>query len=513
MKLPFRKSIKSKLALLVLAIIPIGISLGIINSNIAKNKISQKNKELLELRSVLVANKIEKTLEINTGILKSVDADRQKILLTNIIDNLGDLRFGETGYIILVDREGQVLAHPHPAFQVEGELPNLADLPPVRNLLENGEKDFNFVDKESQHWIWSGTRLQNGWGAIAIISRGEFLSEGEEISETMLLFGALIAVTLALLVWGLGSHLISPITQLNKAAIAISNGKYTHLSINRADEFGSLALSFNQLVKMLFEVNSQLERKLAQQTSDLRLRGEKLTLALKAAKANEKATERFNQNIVHQTILPLNAIVARSNDPTGNNLTVKECALYLRSILGNLTDCNTGKIVPKHSEVDLHQLVDVAIDTVKLNLKNQVRVRSQLSTNLPAIETDSFRLLQVLFNLLSNSVKFTSIGSITLNIKCLDSPCSDRILFEIKDTGTPMNIRNDNSLRNAREILEALGSQLKVKNRDTTGACFDFELLVEKNKSSNSDEWRRSNLSLKQPRKTRSYDRRYVFTK
>ena len=581
MKLPFRKSIKFKLALLVLTIIPIGMTHGIITSNMAKNKISQKNKESLELRSRLFADKIEKILENDKGILKSVsslpaiidmDANRQKILLTNIIDNyhhiyramtvgvdgmniarsdhrelkylgdrqyvqdaikgrdisyetifgrtsgklavcmgrgtvdrndsrvtgalvicsylqqivaeLGSLRFGETGYAMLVDRKGQVLAHPNPAFQVSNDLSNLADFPPVRNLLENGAKDLNFVDELGQHWVSRGTRLQNGWSAITIISRNEFLSEGHEISETMLLFEAGTAVILALFIWGLGNHLIAPITQLNKTAQAISKGKYAQLRINRTDEFGRLALSLNQMIKTLFTVNSQLEKKVAQRTSELKLESEKLTLALQVAKANERKVARFVQNLVHQTSFPINAILARSNDRPWKNQTTKECTLYLKSILDNLVDCKKKKIIPKCSEVNLRELINVVIDTVQSNLKNQVILQSQLPLDLPVmIETDPSRLLQVLFNLLSNSVKFTSIGSITFNLKCVDFLHSAHILFQIKDTGSPLNIRNDNFLRNAREILKALGSQLKVQNHDTAGVSFEFELSVEKNKT------------------------------
>jgi signal transduction histidine kinase len=53
------------------------------------------------------------------------------------------------------------------------------------------------------------------------------------------------------------------------------------------------------------------------------------------------------------------------------------------------------------------------------------------------ITSDEKRLKQVLVNLISNAVKYTSSGSITLNVECVKSPKgeNDEIKFTVEDTG------------------------------------------------------------------------------
>ena len=88
--------------------------------------------------------------------------------LKTLREQVGKLKFGETGYAILVDRSGMVLAHPDSKFISGKELKNLSTYPPVKNLLQNNDRNFSFTDSSGIRWVSYSSRLDNGWGLVLL---------------------------------------------------------------------------------------------------------------------------------------------------------------------------------------------------------------------------------------------------------------------------------------------------------------------------------------------------------
>jgi signal transduction histidine kinase len=155
-------------------------------------------------------------------------------------------------------------------------------------------------------------------------------------------------------------------------------------------------------------------------------------------------------------------------------------------------------------ETDLFELVDFCKNItnsllVKAGKNNSINFNINFDDLLPRIIfTDEWRLKQVLINLLSNSVKFTMIGNIYLQIKIDINELSEKVLvFSVKDTGLGMNeVMSKNLFKPfnkgnfkynemgsglglviVNEIASKLGSGVKFHSLPNQGSHFWFSIF------------------------------------
>jgi signal transduction histidine kinase/DNA-binding response OmpR family regulator len=166
-----------------------------------------------------------------------------------------------------------------------------------------------------------------------------------------------------------------------------------------------------------------------------------------AESANRLKTE-FIANMSHEMRTPMNAIIGISQmlmRYNKENLTSKQyeglsmiyqSADRLLALINDILDLSkieAGKMEIEHSSISfeklstqLRSLVYTLID------KKPIKFSIKKSSNVPEVFiADYNKLLQVLINLLSNSVKFTEEGKINLNVHCV----SEKLYFEVTDTG------------------------------------------------------------------------------
>jgi len=100
----------------------------------------------------------------------------------------------------------------------------------------------------------------------------------------------------------------------------------------------------------------------------------------------------------------------------------------------DLTHITKGTVRLKLERVDLHEVIRVAV----INLENEqepkaILLKLQLNARLRHIRADAEKLEQVLSNVISNAVKFTSVGGTVSIVTSNDD--SDNLIVEVIDTG------------------------------------------------------------------------------
>ena len=194
-------------------------------------------------------------------------------------------------------------------------------------------------------------------------------------------------------------------------------------------------------------------------------------------KANEKLRElarlksMFIASISHELRTPLNAIIGFSgmmmhgafgelSDKYKDYITrVNRSGQHLLSLITDIIDISkieTGRIDFTPSDFKLNEMVDEAVDSVRQQVQNK---GMSLQTDIPegiSLFTDRRRLLQCLLNFLSNSIKFTEKGSISVTAK--NDP--ESVLLSVHDTGIGISETDRTRLFEAFEQIE---SHLRVK--------------------------------------------------
>ncbi|MDY0387614.1 MAG: histidine kinase N-terminal 7TM domain-containing protein [Methanolobus sp.] len=181
-------------------------------------------------------------------------------------------------------------------------------------------------------------------------------------------------------------------------------------------------------------------------------------MASKAEMANV-AKSAFLANMSHELRTPLNSIIGFSDmliEKKVGNLNKKQTKYvsnvsnsgkHLLNVINDILDISkieAGKMELFDDNASIDELVDevlMSCSPLALNKKIELILNNDCDTK--TIKADKVRLKQILYNLVSNAIKFTyDGGKVTLNIKSIN----ENIRFEIIDTGKGISKEDQDKL-------------------------------------------------------------------
>ena len=197
-----------------------------------------------------------------------------------------------------------------------------------------------------------------------------------------------------------------------------------------------------QSEKELQHYKDDLEETVQQRTDELRL-------ARDAAEAANKAKSVFLANMSHELRTPLNAILGFSQMmQQESKLTatqrddidiINNSGIHLLKLINDILELakiEAGKLQLEITTFDLHALIDEVSGMMKLRAQQKgLQLNIDQSPEFPHyIKGDESRLRQILINLISNAVKFTEQGSVTLHLGTKNK-AQHYLLIEVQDSG------------------------------------------------------------------------------
>ena len=197
----------------------------------------------------------------------------------------------------------------------------------------------------------------------------------------------------------------------------------------------------------LQQTNEELEERtlmLEERNGEIRKKAEELELST-------KYKSEFLANMSHELRTPLNSILLLSrllSENNEKNLSTDqvEYARVIQSsgngLLGlideilDLSKIEAGKMELEYLDVDITEITeDMSSLFLPVARSKQLTFNVTVQPGVPAkIETDKVRLEQILKNLISNALKFTSKGSVSFEIRICDVS-QELLCFIVKDTG------------------------------------------------------------------------------
>jgi signal transduction histidine kinase/ABC-type nitrate/sulfonate/bicarbonate transport system substrate-binding protein/DNA-binding NarL/FixJ family response regulator len=268
-------------------------------------------------------------------------------------------------------------------------------------------------------------------------------------------------------------------------------------------------------IHLLF-FNNRLRKAVQKRTSELSEAMKALQESKEVVEAATRAKSEFLANMSHEIRTPISGILgliemilnSGIDSITEKSLNmIKNSAKSLLNIVNDILDFSkieAGKMDLTHTNFDLYiMLEDVrslfAIEANKKNLFLQLYIQPDVPRYLCG---DPDRLRQVVTNLVSNAVKFTERGMITINVRRNDDPSeSDKLLFAVSDTG--IGISHDRfsklfqsftqldtgyskkyrgtglGLAISKKLVEMMGGDIRVESVVGKGSVFYFTISFE----------------------------------
>jgi PAS domain S-box-containing protein len=203
-----------------------------------------------------------------------------------------------------------------------------------------------------------------------------------------------------------------------------------------------------RLYEALKRLNSELEQRIRAATADLAEQNARLQWQSQELEKANRLKSEFLASMSHELRTPINALIGYAAllldgvlgeiTPTQRDALTRAraAAEHLLALINDILDLakiEAGKMPLHVQEVSLAAVTrEVAQQMEPLVHKKGLRFNTVVSADCPAILSDRTKVKQILLNLVSNAVKFTNDGSVTVAVECAPE---GGVRIKVADTG------------------------------------------------------------------------------
>ncbi len=290
-------------------------------------------------------------------------------------------------------------------------------------------------------------------------SRFKFQQQSQFIiAFAFALLGSLISTILAL---RLIRKVTKPINSMVQAIERIREGKLaSRVSGQLIGELNLLKNGINAMAQSLDSYQNEMQASIDQATVDLResleqfeIQNVELSISKRKAQDANKVKSEFLANMSHELRTPLNGVIGFTRQLLKSRLTdnqrdylqtIDSSANNLLNIINDILDfskLDAGKMVIESIPFSLKDSIDEALTLLApaAHIKN-IELSVDLPPTLPdSLIGDTMRIKQIVTNLISNAIKFTPDGSVSVDIICEQVNNKEITLkITVNDTGIGM---------------------------------------------------------------------------
>jgi signal transduction histidine kinase len=354
--------------------------------------------------------------------------------------------------------------------------------------------------------------------AVLVIDRTSPFAEAQlQESRVWLVASGALASGLAIVFFSVILHrlVLRPVRRLTEAAEKVERGDYSiRANIRTGDDFQRLAETFNAMLDDILAGQQRLRA--MNETLDLKVT--ELAQANIGLYESNRLKSEFLANVSHELRTPLNSIIGFAElldelakaDPGADPKRVRYIANILRSgrslldminELLQMAKIEAGRVELTVAPTSTSDLVEGLMAVMRPQSEaKRIALETRVEEDLPAIETDAGKVQQILYNFLSNAIKFSPEGSTIVvfagrSVRGDGSPgvrigvidegpgipedMQDTIFEKFRQVDASHTRQHSGTglgLAICRELAEILGATVGVVSKPGKGATFSLEL-------------------------------------
>lgn len=438
----------------------------------------------LEMASTIAAPFLDKDGRV-IGICKVV-IDLEKLFIT-----LNSFKIGESGYAVLISKEGAVLNHP---WNSDFNKKLLSCVKEDEDIAVNNRKfqiikdrrcfpEEIFVTSQEVGLSFLPQEKDYGWRVFVVNTSGDVLRPLYEFVWQIIILAILLVMVIIPIGYFLGRRLSSSIRKLHLATERVIEGDLDYrINIQTGDEVEQLADNFNNMIldinhkqKELIVAKDELEafsigleKKVNQRTleltqsqeailnmlEDLTEAKEKLERYSRQLEDALKVKTRFTATVSHELRTPLTAIKEGVDivlDGSAGTINEEQYAFLdivkrnvdrLARLINDVLDfqkLEAGKTEFNLQYGDINEIIrEVSSTMAPLAKSKGLEIALKADTNLPKARFDKDKIIQVLMNLVNNAIKFTEKGGIII----MSWLQENTVYVSVEDTGRGIKVED-----------------------------------------------------------------------
>ncbi len=228
-----------------------------------------------------------------------------------------------------------------------------------------------------------------------------------------------------------------------------------------------------------------------------------------------KVKSEFVANVTHELRTPINGIKGLAENLLDTPLTpaqvetvniITRCSNNMTKIINDLLDFSkieSGKLVLEKREFDLHRFIKETLAFHSLRIGERgLKLTAHVAQDVPVrVIGDELRLGQVLNNLFSNAIKFTTVGHIDFEAAVTQCDAEEtELLFVVSDTGIGISPEErdrlfqrfsqvDGSITRrfggtglglaiCKELVELMNGSIQINSEKGKGSTFSFSVRL-----------------------------------